>query len=272
MRNRVSGLAVFLLLAVMMSCGNGATRKAEDDFRHVGLLLGNHEYAAAMQLLDSMMVWNRNDFGIAGKALRKRDSIARVYHRQMIDINEELVAGLDTRIAPLKKDFILTPGEAGRPGTFEHRHQTVGNSWNRIFLKINLNERGEVWLTSHYYGQAWIDHVSIRVYDRDTYVVSDTIPLSDPWNRKVEDMGDKWETIDFREGTDAGILAWIADNHLKSIKVRFNGKSFQYIVLEGFDKEAIREGWELAQLLRERDGLAQTIEAHRKELRKLGVS
>jgi hypothetical protein len=125
---------------------------------------------------------------------------------------------------------------------------------------------------SHYYGKSWIDHVSLRVYDQDNFVLSDTIPLNDPWNRKVEDMGDKWETIEFHEGTDAGIISFIADNYLKSIKVRFNGSTFQYIVLESYDKEAIRKGWELAQLLKERDGLMQTIDLHQKELRKIGVA
>lgn len=271
MKHAFTGFSILLIWLVSASCRSGASQKAEGDFQRVGLLLENHEYTTAMELLDSMIVWNANDFRIVGQAMRKRDSIATGYHRQVIAASEELEAGVDARIRPLTRNFLFTPGEAGLPGFYEHKNQTVNNSWNRIFLKINLNEKGEIWLTSHYYGKAWIDHVSIRVYDRDNYVVSDTIPLGDPWNRKVEDMEDKWETIDFREGTDAGIISFIADNYLESIKVRFNGKSFQYIVLENFDKEAIREGWELSQLLKERHGIRQTIDYHRKELKKLGV-
>jgi hypothetical protein len=44
-----------------------------------------------------------------------------------------------------------------------------------------------------------------------------------------------------------------------------------YIVLESFDKDAFRKGWELAPVLKERYGLRQTILLHQSELRKLGV-
>ncbi|MFH0760878.1 MAG: hypothetical protein V2A67_05190 [Bacteroidota bacterium] len=272
MRRTVTAIIILGAVLGAASCSSSASKKAELDFRHVNLLLKGNEYTAAMQLLDSMMVWNQNDFGVVGQAMRKRDSIAGDYHRQVIRTSQDLLASVESRILPLTRDFRFIPGEAGIPGTYEHRRQSVESSWNRIFLKINLNEKGDIWLMSHYYGKSWIDHVSLRVYDQDNFVLSDTIPLGDPRNRKVEDMGDKWETIEFHEGADAGIIAFIADNYLKSIKVRFNGKTFQYIVLESYDKEAIRKGWELAQLLKEKDGLMQTIDLHQKELRKIGAA
>lgn len=272
MRRTVTAIIIIGAVLGAASCTSAASKKAESDFQHVNLLLKSNEYTAAMQLLDSMMVWNHNDFGVVGMAMKKRDSIAGDYHRQVIETSQDLLKGLESRIVPLTRDFRFIPGEAGMPGTYEHRRQTVESSWNRTFLKINLNEKGDCWLMSHYYGKSWIDHVSLRVYNQDHFVLSDTISLSDPWNRKVEDMGDKWETIEFHEGTDAGIIAFIADNYQKSIKVRFNGKSFQYIVLESYDKEAIRKGWELAQLLKEKDGLMQAIDLHRKELRKIGAA
>ena len=86
----------------------------------------------------------------------------------------------------------------------------------------------------------------------------------------MEDLGDRWETIEFREGSDAGAIAFIADNYQKAVKVRLTGKTFQYLVLESFDKDAIRKGWELAQVLKERYGLIQTIRLNQTELRKAG--
>ena len=109
-------------------------------------------------------------------------------------------------------------------------------------------------------------------YDQDEYVLSDTIALGDEWNRKVEDLGDRWETIDFKEGTDAGIIQFISDNYQKSIKVRFNGKAFQYIVMESYDKDAFHKGWQLAQVLKEISALRQSIDQHRRELVKLGMT
>ncbi|TSA34141.1 MAG: hypothetical protein D4R64_12620 [Porphyromonadaceae bacterium] len=265
----VSSIFIISLLA---SCTSSTEKKARSDFQRTDALVAAHELSTAMQLLDSMMIWNKDDYGIVGEALRRKIKIALDYHKGVIETSEALLNGLESRLPTLTKDFQLIPGEPGQPGTYEHKRQTVEFSWNRTFLKIGLNENGDVWLISHYYGKFWIDHTSLRVYDQDNYILTDTIPLGHEWNRKVEDLGDRWETIEFREGSDAGAIAFIAGNYQKSVKVRLTGKIFHYIVLESYDKEAIRKGLELAHVLKERSGLRQTIMVHQAELRKLGVA
>ena len=265
----------FIIVSILMinqlsSCTSAADQKASSDFQHSDALVASRDLQTAMQLLDSMMVWNKGDFGIVGEALRRRNKIALEYHKGVIATSETSLKELESRLTELSKDFIFTPGEAGQPGTYQHKRQTVESSWNRTFLKIGLNEYGDVWLISHYYGQTWIDHTSLRVYDQDSYILTDTIPLGNSWNRKVEDLGDRWETIEFREGSDAGAIAFIADNYQKPVKVRLTGKTFLYLVLESYDKDAIRKGWELAQVLKERHGLIQAMRLHHTELRKSG--
>ncbi len=270
MKNSIRLFIILLPGLVLFSCSPSVRQRSEIDFQHVQAFVQNQEIKSAIQVLDSMVLWYKSDYGIIVKALKMKNDIGARYYSDMITSSEESIRSLEPAVAELSKNFRFIPGDAGRPGIFEHRRQNPETSWNRIYLRINLNEKGDTWLSSHYYGKEWIDHTSLRVYDNESYVLSDTIPLSDPWNRKVEDLGDKWETIEFREGTDAGIIAFIADNHQKSIKARFNGKKFQYIVLESYDKEAFHLGWELAQVLKEIDGLRLSIDVFRKELAKLG--
>jgi hypothetical protein len=260
-----------LIISLSISCTSSAEKKAQADFARADALVAGHEPSVAIKLLDSMMVWNKDDYGIVGEAIKRRNKIALDYHNGVIASSEILLKGLESQVPALAKDFILIPGEPGQPGVYEHKRQTVQSSWNRTFLKIGLNGNGDVWLISHYYGKAWIDHTSLRVYDPDSYILTDTIGLGHEWNRKVEDLGDRWETVEFRDGSDAGAIAFIADNYRKSVKARLTGKTFQYIVLESYDKEAIKNGWELAQLLKEISGLRQSIRMHQAELRKLGV-
>jgi hypothetical protein len=260
-----------LIISLSASCTSGAEKKAMADFQRSDALVASHELSAALQLLDSMMIWNKEDFGIVGEALRRKNKVALDYHKRVIDTSEALLKGLESRLPELVRDFRFTPGEAGQPGIYEHKRQTVESSWNRTFLKIGLNENGDIWLISHYFGKSWIDHTSLRIYNQESYILTDTIALGHEWNRKVEDLGDRWETIEFREGSDAGAIAFIADNYQTSVKARLTGKTFQYIVLESFDKEAIRKGWELAQVLKERYGFLQAILLNQAELRKLGV-
>lgn len=271
MRILPSFFGSLLILSLAVSCTSSAEKKSQADFKRADGLVARHDLTTAMQLLDSMMVWNKGDFGIVGEALRKKNQIALGYHKEVIETSENLLKGLESRLPGLSGNFVFVPGEAGMPGTYEHKRQTVESSWNRTFLRIGINENGDVWLISHYYGSTWIDHTSLRIYDQDNYILTDTIPLGHEWNRKVEDMGDRWETVEFRDGSDAGAIAFIADNYLKPVKARLTGKSFLYIVLENYDKEAFRKGFELAQVLKERSRLRETIKFHQAELRKLGA-
>jgi hypothetical protein len=260
---------IILIVSIMTSCTPASEKKAETDFLRVESMVTSHELSNAMQMLDSMMVWNKDNYGVVGKALKRKNAIALDYHKGVIQMSEERIRALDSQVEALSKGFIFKPGQAGQPGSYEHKRQTVESSWNRTFLKIVLNEKGDAWMLSHYYGKEWIDHTSLRIYDDKNYILTDTIGLGHEWNRKVEDLGDRWETIEFRDGSDAGALAFIHDNYRKSIKVKFTGKTFQYILMENYDKEAIKNGWELAQVLKERFGLRETIELNQAELRKL---
>jgi hypothetical protein len=265
-------LGVLIIVVSSVSCVSSAEKKAQAWFQEVDKYVANHDLTTAIRLLDSVMAWNKDDYGIVGEALKKQKPIAVTYHTEVIRTSEALLEGLEPRFDSLVRDFRFTEGAGEQPGIYEYKRQTVQNSWNRTYLKMGLDEKGNTWLTSQYFGKEWIDHTSLRIYDRDLVVLTDTIPLGDPWNRKVEDQGDKWETIDFRDGTDNGAIAFIAGNWEKSLKVRFNGKKFYYIVMESFDKEAFHEGLELAQVLKERTRLRDAVEQHRADLRKLGVA
>lgn len=271
--NKIGILSInILIISILLSCTSSTAKRAEANFRQVDALVAANDRATALQLLDSMTVNFKDDYRVLGEALRRSKTIGLEYHRGIVTDNEKQLTALEPRITALARNFILTPGAAGMPGIYEHRRQTVETSWNRTYLKITVNEDGDAWLTTHYYGDSWIDHTSVRIYDQENYIVTDTIGLGHEWNRKVEDGGDKWETIDFREGSDAGAIAFIADNWNKSLKAKFSGKKFYYIVLESYDKEAFRDGWQLAQLLKERSNLRRSAELHRSELAKLGVT
>ena len=264
-------LGTLLIISFSVSCTSKAEKKAKSDFQYIDGLISRNELSTAMQLLDSMMSLNKDEYGIVGDALRRKNKIAVDYHKEAIAGAEKLLSESEARFAELSRDFRLIPGEAGTPGTYEHKRQTVESPWNRTFLKIGISENGNTWLISHYYGKSWIDHTSLRIYDQNDFILTDTIPLGHEWNRKVEDMGDRWETVEFRDGSDAGAIAFIADNYLKPVKARLTGKSFYYIVLESYDKDAFRKGWELAQVLKDRYAYRESIRIHQTELRKLGA-
>lgn len=265
-------IALLFMVFVMAACVSETRKEATSRLDQAKNLIQGSEMEKGIRLLDSIPVWYPGEYKIVGDAMKLKKEAAQAYHEAFIQQAQEMLDELEPRIKEFSKNFVFTPGPPGRPGMWEHKRQTVRNSWSRIFLKVNITEDGQFWITSHYYGQEWLDHNSIKVYDRDIYEFSDTIPLSHPDNHKIEDGTDKWEKIDFKNGSDGGVVAFIIQNADRRLKVRFTGKRHYYIVMEAFDKDAVVEGYELAQVLQDVDELKQKIENRKRELRILGVS
>jgi len=274
MKARLFCTSIFLLgvMIILNSCVSEARKQAELRLEQAQTLFEGKQYEQSLALLDSIESWFPEEYGVLGKALKLQKTVAAEYHGSFIEQASQLLAEAESRIDGLAKNFYFTEGAAGRPGSYEHKRQTVRNSWSRSFLKVNITEDGEFWISSKYYGEEWIDHFCIKVYDRDIQIFSDTIPLNHPDNRKLQDGNDKWETIDYKNGSDGGVVGFIIENLNRNLKVRFTGKKHYYIVMEKFDKEAVRDGFELAQVLQEVSDLRQKIARHRKELRVLGIS
>jgi hypothetical protein len=265
-------IAFFLMLALITACKSEIQKQAEQQLGRATEMIQSGKMEDGMSLLDSISTWFPEEYKIVRQALELKKNAATAYHQEFIKQAQAMLDNILPQIESLSKSFVFNEGPPGRPGFYEHKRQTVSQSWNRIYLKVNITEDGDFWISTHYYGTEWLDHTSIKVYDRDLVAFSDTIPLSHPDNRKIEDGKDKWEKIDFRNGSDRGIVALIAQNQSRILKVRFTGKKHYYIVMESFDKEAVKEGFELAQVLKDINELNQKIDQHKKELRLLGVS
>lgn len=265
-------LLLAMILAVFSACVSENRQAAGDTLDRAKEWIQNGQMEKGVSLLDSIPVWYPEEYKIIGEALELKKHAAGAYHREFIQQASEILANLEPQVEEWSKNFVFIPGPPGRPGIWEHKRQRVTNSWNRIFLKVNIMEDGAFWLSSHYYGKEWLDHTSIKVYDRDVYEFSDTLALGHPDNRKVVDGEDKWEIIDFKNGTGNRMVRFILQYGDRRLKARFTGKKHYYIVMEGFDKEAIQQGYELAQVLKEIHELRQKIERRQKELRLLGFS
>ena len=259
-------------LIIFSSCTSENQKKAALRMDQAKSMFEEKQYESSLRLLDSIQSWFPEEYAILTEAMKLQKTVAAEYHGSFIEEASLLLAGIEPQIEALSKNFYYTEGDANRPGVYEHKRQTVRNSWSRSFLKVNINENGDFWISSKYYGKEWMDHYCVKIYDRGPQIFSDTIALNHPDNKKLQDGDDKWETIDYRNGTDGGAVAFIITNLDRTLKVRFTGKKHYYIVMEKFDKEAVRDGYELARVLKEVSDLRQKIARHRKELRLLGIT
>jgi hypothetical protein len=201
-------------------------------------------------------------------AKRTLESINLLEQERNLKYLDSMIVVKEEELEPLMKNFIESD-EYGSCPILIHRRQRPENSYNRSFIRAYLNKKGKFYISSRYYGTNWIRHNQIKVYHAGESVTSRVVVEDGIKNRRFEDGDDKWEIVNYQDGADNGIIDFIASNADKPLKVQFIGKEYYYIVMERFDKEAIRDGYETSFVLRELAGLRKEKEVVMKQIRRM---
>lgn len=255
---------IAICLAVLfVSCGPSDEEKARARMTYAKMLLEKQDTTQALLQLDSI-----------SKLYPKAPYSINAAKNLTVEINLELLRQkeieLDSAkslIVKLEDSFIKEKTEFDRYVQYVHKRQTLQRSMTRSFIQIHLDERGEIFLSSNYYGKSSINHVGLRVYDGDLSAKTDSVPLGDPMNHQSDFMEFKWEKVSYRNGKDNGVIQFIADNTDRNLKAVFLGKGQYYIILEDYDKTAVKDALALSNALKRRAALIDEIKTLQKKLK-----
>lgn len=261
---------LFLLVSfVAMGCGPSQEEQADRKMQEAELLLDSGKFNLARLKLDTLM----NEYGnltekVADARRLLNDIRVKELERNLAYL-DSMIAVKENELEPLMKNFIRSDDYGTKP-ILIHRRQRPENSYNRTFIRAHLNPDGEFYISSRYFGDKWIKHNRIKVYHAGESVTSQEVPEDGFNNRRFEDGGNKWEIVNYMDGADNGIINFIAVNVEKPLKVQFIGEGHYYIVMEHFDKEAVRDGYETSFVLQELTGLRKERKKVKEELQSVG--
>lgn len=246
---------LFLITVQLISCGKSEKQLAAEKLQLAEQLYQQGDTLSAIQNADSVRILYRGAIQqvIASDQFKKKVYGEMLYHAQ----NE--LDTLNSILAELEKNFIQEKTEFDRYTQLIHKRQDFQRRWNKSFIQIYLDERGEIYISSNYYGEQWLDHVAIRVYDGDLQAKTDTVPLGSPLNHHSDFMNTKWEKVSYMNGKDNGVIEFIAQHADLNLKAVFLGKRLYYIILEDYDKQAFVQALALSKALKQKARLATKI-------------
>jgi hypothetical protein len=184
----------------------------------------------------------------------------------LLQIKETELDSLQIKISGLEKSFVKEKTEFDRYTQYIHKRQTFQRAWDRSYIQVHLDERGELYLSSNYHGEKWLNHLALRVYDAGDDAKTDTIPLGDPNNHHSDFMDYKWEKVTYRDGAANDVIQFIAGNTERRLKAVFIGNEYYYIILEDYDKMAVKDALALSKALKQKTKLAMEIQVLKKKL------
>jgi hypothetical protein len=249
---------VFLFAA----CGPSDEDKARTKLNFAKVLLEKQDTTAALSQLDSISIL----YPKAPYSLNAAKNIMTEINFELLHRKETALDTIKARIAQLENSFIKEKTEFDRFTKYIHKRQTLQGSLIRSFMQIHLDERGDLFLSSNYHGKSSINHYGIRVYDADISAKTDSIPVGDSYNHQSDFMEYKWEKVSYRNGKDNGVIEFIANHADRKLKAVFLGKGQFYIILEEFDKKAVKDAVSLSKAIKSKSELEKEIQILQKKL------
>ena len=240
------GLSALLALALLTGCGDGGEKQAQLHLQKAEQALLLENFSEAKLQIDSIKM-------LYPKAFEARKQGIKVM--QQVDLKEQTktLAYLDSvmlvkqaQLDSIKGDFVLEKDTAYQDiGNYFYPTQTVEKSLGRSFLRGQVNELGEMSLTSIYCAGGQLHHTSVKVSVGELF--AETSVSKDSY--ETTDLGKTIEKSDYKIGEDGGVVGFIIANQDKNIQLHFIGDKTYRTVMDKNDRKAIVKLAELARVL-----------------------
>lgn len=252
---RILVFTFFSATILFVSCGKSDKQLAVERLQKAQQLYQQGDTLNALLHADSVGILYKDEIREVANA---RQFQKKVYEDILFRKQDELDK-LNQTIAGLEQNFVKEKTEFDRYTQYIHKRQEFKRRWNKSFIQVYLDERGELYISSNYYGEQWLDHTGIRVYDGDLQAKTGNIELNSPLNHHSDFMDTKWEKVSYMNGKDDGVIEFIAQHADRNLKAVFLGKRYYYIILEDYDKQAIIDALHLSKALKQQKALTQEV-------------
>jgi hypothetical protein len=252
----------FLFVFIFFSCGKSYKERAAEKYELAVDLCEKGDSLKALQQLDSIQTF----FPEAFKTVETAKALEQKIYSEILFRKQDHFDKLSGLIVELGQNFSKEKTEYDRFLQYIPKMQNFDRRWNSSYLKVHLNENGDLYLSSNFYGAEWLNHVALRVYDGVFQAKTDTVPLDDPNNHHSDFMNTHWEKVSYKNGKDNGVIQFIADNADRNLKAVFLGKRMYFIVLEQSDKQAVKDALALSASLKSKIQLEKEIKLLQQKL------
>ena len=240
------GFSALLALVTLAGCGDGGEKEAQIRLQKAEAALQQENFSEAKLQIDSIKVlypkafearkqgiklMQQVDLKEQGKTLVYLDSMMQVKQAQLDSIKANFVLEKDTAYQEIDNWFYPT--------------QVVEKNVGRSFLRAQVNELGEMSLTSIYCAGGQLNHTSVKVSVGDTF--AETPMTNDSY--ATTDLGRTIEKADYKVSEDGGVVGFIVANQDKNIQLTFIGDKTYRTAMQKNDRKAIVELVELARIL-----------------------
>ena len=240
------GFSALLALATLAGCGDGGEKEAQIRLQKAEAALQQENFSEAKLQIDSIKVLYPKAFEARKQGIKLMQQVDLKEQGKTLVYLDSMMQVKQAQLDSIKANFVLEKDTAYQEiGNWFYPTQVVEKNVGRSFLRAQVNELGEMSLTSIYCVGGQLNHTSVKVSVGDTF--AETPMTNDSYT--TTDLGRTIEKADYKVGEDGGVVGFIVANQDKNIQLTFVGDKTYRTAMQKNDRKAIVELVELARIL-----------------------
>lgn len=242
---KIGWMAVVALLCTT-ACDDGGEKKAQAHLRNAESALAVENFSEAKLQIDSIRVLYPKAFEARKQGVKLMQQVDLHEQQKSLVYLDSMLQVKQLKLDSIRGNFVLEKDTAYQEvGNYFYPTQTVEKNVGRSFLRGQVNELGEMSLTSIYCAGGALHHTAVKVSVGDLF--AETPPSKDSY--ETTDLGRAIEKADYKLGEDGGVINFVALNKDKNIQLQFLGDRVYKTAMPQNDRKAIAELTELARVL-----------------------
>ena len=240
------GFSALLALVALTGCGDGGEKEAQIRLQKAETAFQQENFGEAKLQIDSIKVLYPKAFEARKQGIKLMQQVDLKEQGKTLVYLDSMMQVKQAQLDSIKANFILEKDTAYQEiGNWFYPTQVVEKNVGRSFLRAQVNELGEMSLTSIYCAGGKLNHTSVKVSVGDTF--AETPMTKDSYT--TSDLGRTIEKADYKVGEDGGVAGFIVANQDKNIQLTFIGDKTYRTAMQKNDRKGIAELTELARIL-----------------------
>lgn len=257
-----------LALALALTGCDNAKREAQERLEKARTYYENNDFFAARSEIDSLRAQYPKEIEALKEALTLMRQVDLKEAERNIAFCDSLMPIRLHEADLLKAGFTFEKDSAYEEiGNYIWKQQTIERNVQRCYVRCGVDENGEMYLASVYYGGHPIDHTSIKLSTPEgLYAETASIPYDGGVNYHFKDMGSTTEVVTYKGTNGQDAIKFIYDHAQERIRVEYKGGKPYIIYMAEADKKALVATYNLATALTD---IHRMVETKRKALKRI---
>lgn len=214
-------LALICLCSLLAGCEN-VEKKAVLKLKEARSAYEAGNYNEAKIQIDSIAILYPKAYDTRRQGIYLMQEVELKEQQRTITYLDSLLQKKQQEFEAVKSKYVLDKDTAYQTiGHYLAPSQVIERNLHRSYLRFQTDENGITSLTSIYCGSRNIHHTSVKVTAPDGSF-AETPSSKDSY--ETSDLGEQIEKADYKMGEDGGVIAFVALNQDKSLRVDYKGE------------------------------------------------